>query len=156
MQIKIAKDWREYISPVTKKRLDCAIRFGVKYFNLEKHDKTIYIKFVDVIDGKDNVITLGKYRNIPYGDYDVLTVATANRHWIQMAVTIFHELTHAKQFMSRELRFYATGVVVFKDSLVPNDVEYWDLPYEVEARQYQKTLTRRWLWYRLKMWLTKG
>jgi hypothetical protein len=152
MKVKIAKDWRKHISPVTKERLDCAIRFGIEHFELDRYDRTIYVVFTDHID---NDGTVGLHHYYPRKTYNVIEILAKNRFWLEMASTIFHEMTHVKQTITKELVFH-TDSTLWQNQIVPKDTGYWDLPYEVDARVQQRALTRKWLWYRFKMWLTKG
>lgn len=58
--------------------------------------------------------------------------------------TIAHELTHVKQFMREELDVYHNGHILWKNELIDEkDFDYLDLPYEIEARGYEFSLTTR-------------
>ena len=53
--------------------------------------------------------------------------------------TLFHEMTHVKQYMCGELFDYANGNVRHQGYIYEN-YDYWDCPWETEAYGYSETL----------------
>jgi hypothetical protein len=50
--------------------------------------------------------------------------------------TLGHELTHAKQFALGELKYPKRNLAVSKwkgESITDSDIDYWDMPWEIEA-----------------------
>ena len=63
------------------------------------------------------VVFNDKYRDIPVREY---------------LITLFHELTHVKQYCSGDLKS-RPGYCVWKNEKIDPDTEYWDEPWEREA-----------------------
>lgn len=62
-----------------------------------------------------------------------------------MLETVAHEMVHVKQWAKGEMRQLMTQHKIrFKDKLYSNDVDYWDLPWEIEAHGREKGLFVRW------------
>ena len=60
----------------------------------------------------------------------------------RMIRTIFHEMTHVKQFARGELEM-GTKVDKFKGKEYKR-ADYWTAPWEVEARKAEKKMMRKW------------
>lgn len=59
--------------------------------------------------------------------------------------TLIHELIHVRQFAHNELKFFKTqGVNRWQDTLIGEETEYWNEPWEVEARFYESKLFEIW------------
>ena len=56
--------------------------------------------------------------------------------------SVFHEMTHVKQFAFDGLKM-GSRVDEFKGKKYRR-VDYWDAPWEVEARQMEKILLAKW------------
>jgi hypothetical protein len=59
--------------------------------------------------------------------------------------TIAHEMVHVKQYARDEMRQLTTKPVCrFNGAHYPNDLDYWDQPWEIEAHGREKGLFVRW------------
>lgn len=63
----------------------------------------------------------------------------------QLLETIAHEMVHVKQYARDEMRQLSTKPVCrFNGAHYPNDLDYWDQPWEIEAHGREKGLFIRW------------
>ena len=98
-------------------------------------------------------VTFGKHKNV-YGlttdlsiDKDGFRKFRVNLleslSYKKLMNTLAHELTHVKQFIRNELNIQ-DNVTVWKNEVINDeDFDYLDLPYEIEARGYEFSLTTR-------------
>lgn len=73
--------------------------------------------------------------------------------------TIMHELVHVKQFARGELRYVERGVGTHRwqsKSLDANKLDYYDLPWEIEAHGREKGLTVQFLTKNPEWWEMVG
>jgi hypothetical protein len=70
----------------------------------------------------------------------------------QFAVTLFHELTHVKQYLMSELQDYKhTRLVRWKGSVLdPEFTDYWEQPWEKEAWKRASSLYRSYTKFKKK------
>ena len=63
-----------------------------------------------------------------------------------LLLTVAHEMVHVKQYARREMQDYMINDThhKWKDSLVPDNTNYWDLPWEIEAHGRELGLFVRW------------
>jgi hypothetical protein len=64
----------------------------------------------------------------------------------RMLETVAHEMVHVKQYARNEMSDTAiqTKFYKWKDTLVPETTDYWDLPWEIEANGREVGLFIRW------------
>lgn len=63
----------------------------------------------------------------------------------RMLETVAHEMVHVKQYARREMNDVTIDKhYKWKDSLVPENTNYWDLPWEIEAHGRECGLFVRW------------
>jgi hypothetical protein len=62
--------------------------------------------------------------------------------YVQMALTLAHELVHVKQFATGKLKAYDGGHV-WSGSTYPDSTPYLDQPWEVQAYAKQEIIMRR-------------
>lgn len=64
----------------------------------------------------------------------------------QLMQTLVHELVHVKQFAHNELKFYRmSSCSRWEDIVIGEETDYWDQPWEVEARAFEKPLFDVWV-----------
>lgn len=61
-----------------------------------------------------------------------------------MLTTVAHEMVHVKQYARSELKQLGQKRFRFKQSYVSNKMDYWDLPWEIEAHGREIGLFVRW------------
>jgi predicted metal-dependent hydrolase len=63
-----------------------------------------------------------------------------------LLITVAHEMVHVKQYARREMHDFVVDEKFhkWKDSLVPENTNYWDLPWEIEAHGRELGLFVRW------------
>ena len=64
----------------------------------------------------------------------------------RMLETVAHEMVHVKQYARNEMSDTVTQKKFYKwkDTLVPESTDYWDLPWEIEANGREVGLFIRW------------
>ena len=72
----------------------------------------------------------------------VLVVLKPNRNWVDLGVTLAHELTHVAQFAKGQLRPTARGKL-WKGRLYKANHPYLDQPWEIQAFAKQEIVFRR-------------
>lgn len=103
--------------------------------------------FADCIDEDDD------YENRLPRDF-VIRVDTSIR-LDRFLSTIMHELVHVKQFARGELRFVERGTGTHRwqsKSLNADKLDYYDLPWEIEAHGREKGLTVQFLTKNREWW----
>lgn len=64
----------------------------------------------------------------------------------QLMQTLVHELVHVKQFAHNELKFFQrSSCNRWQDTVIGEETDYWDQPWEVEARSLEEPLFDTWV-----------
>ena len=132
-KIKIKKGWW----PWERQQLAVkALDFAIKHYELQDECVDYPVKLI-----------LTKFKDNYYGDswmhewgYEIRINSRFNDY--RMIRTIFHEMTHVKQFARGELEM-GTKVDKFKGKEYKR-ADYWTAPWEVEARKAEKKMMRKW------------
>lgn len=124
-----------------------------------KDDHTVTIGLVDKINPVSDCETDDKYETsgIHYdlNDFSLIYVVMKDRPHILYLNTLFHEMTHAKQFSKKELMSWM-GSPLWKGEpveKVTSHEEYKNCPWEIEAREKASKILVDWTIYRAKWWL---
>ncbi len=72
----------------------------------------------------------------------VLVVLKPTRNWVDLGVTLAHELTHVAQFAKGQLKPTAKGRL-WKGKLYKTNHPYLDQPWEIQAFARQEIIFRR-------------
>jgi len=86
--------------------------------------------------------------------FSLIYVVMKDRPTILYLDTLFHEMTHAKQFSKKELMFWM-GSRLWKGKPVEKAAsheEYRNYPWEIEAREKAAEILADWTIYRTKKW----
>ena len=79
-----------------------------------------------------------------YQDGDDYIIRLSDRYNDKLTImTVFHEMTHVKQYEFDNLDLGTPATFKGKEY----KVEYWDAPWEVEARKAEKKMWRKWKKY---------
>ena len=82
-------------------------------------------------------------QTVPLSGIDtVLVVLKPTRNWVDLGVTLAHELTHVAQFAKGQLKPTAKGKL-WKGRLYKNNHPYLDQPWEIQAFAKQEIVFRR-------------
>ena len=82
-------------------------------------------------------------QTVPLSGIDtVLVVLKPTRNWVDLGVTLAHELTHVAQFAKGQLKPTAKGKL-WKGRLYKNNHPYLDQPWEIQAFARQEIVFRR-------------
>ena len=82
-------------------------------------------------------------QTVPLSGIDtVLVVLKPTRNWVDLGVTLAHELTHVAQFAKGQLKPTAKGRL-WKGRLYKNNHPYLDQPWEIQAFARQEIIFRR-------------
>ena len=130
--IKAHKSW-----PVKNRNLvRTATDWGVKRLDIGKQTITVLIRF------------MGESLKGDRGDCVKLTDSKfvihlyADKSLRRTVSTLFHELTHVKQHVYDGFTLNDTSAIWKSDYLHLTEEDYWDSPWEVEARQYERNLRK--------------
>lgn len=80
-------------------------------------------------------------------DYREFTLfINPNYPLVDMEKTVFHEMTHVKQYVRGELKekFAPKHRRYWKGEEIPEEVEYMELPWEKEAYEMEEILWEKW------------
>ena len=72
----------------------------------------------------------------------MLVVLKPTRNWMNLGITLAHELTHVAQFAKGQLQLAKKGKL-WKGRLYKNDHPYLDQPWEIQAFARQELIFRR-------------
>ena len=82
-------------------------------------------------------------QTVPLSGIDtVLVVLKPTRNWVDLGVTLAHELTHVAQFAKGQLKPTAKGRL-WKGKLYKANHPYLDQPWEIQAFARQEIIFRR-------------
>jgi hypothetical protein len=115
-----------------------ALEFSIKYYKIQDDKSTLYAK---LITGKDEPLdaTADRIKNKRYE-------LRLNHHLLQddepeLLKSIFHEMTHVKQFIVDGLRYNSkSGYWQGKTYPTKTADDYWFSPWEMEARAMETPL----------------
>lgn len=128
---KAKRRWRE----VNKQQLQHATLFALNYFGIS--EVSILLKLVDRED-------LGSCVQLEKGRFVIhLSAHRTDRGNIR---TLFHELTHLKQYVCDGFDMFPKGIASWQGKLLKIDNNfygYWTSPWEQEAREMEKKLWRK-------------
>jgi hypothetical protein len=123
-----------------------AIKYSIEYHKIGEINHTVEFYFVDeIVSSRSlcmNEFTAGQFHF--KSDTKSHIKIKSNRNVIGIIITIFHEITHLKQYLKKELIDTKFGTI-WKGNAVPNTVDYYDKPYEVDARFHEIKIYRKWL-----------
>ena len=109
----------------------------VKHLKINRLKRDIEINFVDHIDS-------GRTWGVCYGDSDSVVIEVARkdlerkRSFMELMITLGHELVHARQFLRGELKT-VNGNNVWKNQLFEK-FTYKTAPWEIEAHEAEGPL----------------
>ncbi len=107
---------------------------------LKRYVHTIRIEFNEFYDDNETDIAWCEYREPRNGGRPRTFVIAFNSKYLDIRVrdylmTLFHELTHLKQYISQDLQGVNPDVVKWKGKPVKvGSINYWLEPWEIEAR----------------------
>jgi hypothetical protein len=121
-----------------------AVQYAVDFFDLRKHPWRVEIYIVPTIDKNDTAIGQHVYIRQANYEYSKIYVSCAERCGVQIVQTLFHEIAHLKQVIKGQLYYPINGFALWNGrtliNLSESNVNYWNLPYEKDARFYAKIL----------------
>lgn len=114
-----------------------AVNFYAHTLMSKKLCKKLYIE----IEGHDGLINgyanaLSTWEDDWHRPRDFHIEVNTEQKLEDLFITLAHEMVHVKQFARGELRdvFYpAKRTMWFKESISREEINYWDLPWEIEA-----------------------
>lgn len=128
---KAKRRWRD----VNKEQLQHATAFALNYFGIS--GVSILLKLVDRED-------LGSCVELEKGRFVIhLSAHRNNKGNIR---TLFHELTHLKQYVCDGFDMFPKGIASWQGKLLKIDNNfqgYWTSPWEQEARKMEKKLWKK-------------
>lgn len=132
------------LTPIQRSIAKDAVHFFIHKFMPRLNDKLSF-----KIKGKDDLLSKqGMHAHVIYnetGDYRprefVITIDTESSLEVFIK-TIMHEMVHVKQWAKGEMKYLErTGLIKFnKDQFDHDKVDYYDLPWEIEAHGREEGL----------------
>ena len=58
--------------------------------------------------------------------------------------TLAHEMVHLKQFAKDELKYKCDNTTRYNKTVYPENISYWDMPWEIEAHGRERGLVVMW------------
>lgn len=139
MKIKFHKPSSQHLHKYQKYLLRAAFKYAVKYHDLVNKEHTVRVYFDSEVDylGEFELLSMKQSR---------ITVKS-DRPTISMCSTVFHEITHLKQYLKYDICFTAWGRTWRGAPIaeVKDDHSYWTAPYEVDARLHERKMLYSWL-----------
>ena len=100
-----------------------------------------------------HVITRGLKRDNMYGEVGILdsvsrprffeiTIHSGLSKWDYL-VTLAHEMVHVKQRVTGQWGQKASGINTWHKKVVPPFTKYWDEPWEIDARAWERYIANR-------------
>jgi hypothetical protein len=130
--IKAHKSWPVINRNLVKKATD----WGVKRLDIDKQAVTVLFRFMGASLGSD------RGDCIKLTDNKFVIHIYADKSLRRTISTLFHELTHVKQHIYDGFTLTNTSAIWKSDYLHLSEEDYWDSPWEVEARQYERKLRK--------------
>jgi hypothetical protein len=146
------------------------IKIKGKYFN--KHDRELLTEFADwtciKLLGKEisneieltlHLVGLTMYKEDAFlatTEIDPKDKLSTPRHFIititnkfkilRTLMLLAHEMVHLKQHAINELKYGSDNTTIWLDKIIDEkEVNYWDLPWEIEAHGREKGLVHQWV-----------
>lgn len=96
---------------------------------------TIRIEFVENLEAHYNIIGDCSWEDDNYRPREFIIRLDANAGKRKMLISLAHEMVHVKQFAKSEMRDTRhTHIVMWgREAVNTDDIDYWDLPWEIEA-----------------------
>jgi hypothetical protein len=125
------------------------MRMATKFY-LELLLPDIDLSDVIVTINSDNAIKAEGYCNaedeVPHKSFLIDLNCKMNR--TRQLKALAHECVHIKQFFLGELSLYDTNHIKWKRKKISTDeVDYWDLPSEIDAHGREPGLYYRYIWH---------
>lgn len=137
-----------------------AVHYAVDFFNLHDYNWRLEIYLVNSVDSKNsNSDIMGQHHYIRKAngkEYSQIYISCAGRYKISIVHTIFHELTHLKQILKKEVT-YSKDYAVWKSQTLINEpksmTDYYNQPHEKDARRYANILFVKYTMQKIKQYV---
>ena len=121
--------------PKTGRYIESVLPSMLSQLGLDRSRRLLVIKVDPDLDEQGTTIPL-------MGINTMLVVLKPTRNWINLGVTLAHELTHVAQFAKGHLKPTAKGTM-WKGRLYKRNHPYLDQPWEIQAFAKQEIVFRR-------------
>lgn len=156
MKIEIKEVYGSKLSDGTRSRLLEAFKFASTELGLDEVEHTVHVKIKDHI--RESSFLLGSVEGtFVYSDIKTLPsiITLRNGPFRNMSRTIFHEMAHLKQFIFNQL-VITDDVSMWKGVRVNTQkISYFNLPWEIDARAYERSIGLAWRRKKRKEFVTK-
>jgi hypothetical protein len=137
MRMKIVTKAKKAWQAVDKQQLVKATLFAFEQFEITKSEVSILLKLVD----REH---LGSCVQLDKGKF--IIHLSAHRTEKGSIKTLFHELTHLKQYLCDGFDMYPKNIASWQGKVLKVEdtfAGYWNSPWEQEARKMEKKLWRK-------------
>ena len=121
--------------PKTGRYIESVLPSMLSQLGLDRSRRLLVIKVDPDLDEQGTTIPL-------MGINTMLVVLKPTRNWINLGITLAHELTHVAQFAKGYLKPTAKGTM-WKGKLYKRNHPYLDQPWEIQAFARQEIIFRR-------------
>lgn len=150
-KILIDKDVKNIVGIIKYRMIKSALKFSINYHGLKDYQNNTKIYFFvenNTIYDKNGNECHGTCSN--YLLKNKLSLVVRNDNIFKMISYIFHEMTHVKQFIKNEISYTPFGKAWKDEEYIYNyftgeKSEYWNSPHEIDARNHQKMMMRKWI-----------
>ena len=119
----------------TRRYIESVMPSMLTQLGLNRSRKLLVVKVDSDLDAQGTTIPLT-------GIDTFLVVLKPTRNWVNLGVTLAHELTHVAQFAKGHLKPTAKGTM-WKGRLYKRNHPYLDQPWEIQAFAKQEIVFRR-------------
>ncbi len=121
--------------PKTGGYIEAVLPSMLTQLGLDRSRRLLVIKVDPDLDEQGTTIPL-------MGINTMLVVLKPTRNWVNLGVTLAHELTHVAQFAKGHLKPTAKGTM-WKGRFYKRNHPYLDQPWEIQAFERQELIFRR-------------
>ncbi len=119
-----------------RKGIENTVRWGIYRLGISQEDITILVR----LKGRSSENDYGSCIQLTENKYIISLFAG---HSLGRVIsTIFHELTHVKQHLRDDFVMMERGAIWRSYFIVYDKKDYWQLPWEIEARESEKILRK--------------
>lgn len=150
--VRFHTSWRNYLSEKQMSKVRDAFHFALDYHDLRDKNHTVDVYFVEEIDDDHDIV--GRHLMATMKESKIFL--KVNRFTHEICVTVFHEMTHLKQYLHYDICYTQFGKT-WRGSKFPmvdpeNMDTYWNAAHEIDARTHQRKMFWKWTLKRIAFW----
>lgn len=153
LKVRIHKSWKDHLSDKQMSTVRDVINWAIDYHNLRDKEHAVDFIFTDNIAPslQKGGIVAGRF-SLMSSNCSTITI-NSNINMYSTIRTIFHEVTHLKQNLCYDICYTKYGKSWRGTPYSVTDKKdfdtYWNLPDEIDARNYERKMTYEWYWKKI-------